>query len=186
MKTEDGQVFFNLDVQERHSTLKSDPKSMLGYLRPKNEEAEKEKFKHYWEAYQAAENKSKAKVFNPRFQYNDSQRAQQVVQDMKIVFSTKYRSYAKTIIDEVIKIFGSPTGYKEQVWGKEINREEVMKICERYMQGTKLYVDVYFGKSLVTTMSGNGLSLVGTPNYYREVRFRSLLDHEIGTHYIRT
>jgi len=102
------------------------------------------------------------------------------------VFSTKYRSYAKTIIDEVIKIFGSPTGYKEQVWGKEINREEVMKIAERYMQGTKLYVDVYFGKSLVTTMSGNGLSLVGTPNYYREVRFRSLLDHEIGTHYIRS
>jgi hypothetical protein len=45
---------------------------MLGYLRPKNEDAEKEKFKHYWEAYMAAENKSKAKVFNPRFQYNDS------------------------------------------------------------------------------------------------------------------
>ena len=39
-------MFFNLDVQERHSTLKSDPKSMLQYLWPKNEEAEKEKFKH--------------------------------------------------------------------------------------------------------------------------------------------
>lgn len=61
-----------------------------------------------------------------------------------------------------------------------------MKICERYMQGTKIYVDVFFGKSLVTTMSGSGLSLVGTPGYYREVRFRSLLDHEIGTHYIRS
>ena len=52
---------------------------------------------------------------------------------MKIVFSTKYRSYAKTIIDEVIKIYGNPNGYKEQVWGKEINKEEVMKIAERYI-----------------------------------------------------
>lgn len=34
-------------------------------------------------------------------------------------------------------------------------------------------------------MSGHNLSLVGTPNYYREIRFKSLLDHEIGTHYIR-
>lgn len=72
LKGDDGGVFFNLDVQERHSTLKSDPKSCLGYLRPKNEDAEKEKFKHYWEAYQAAENKAKAKVFNPRFQYQDA------------------------------------------------------------------------------------------------------------------
>jgi len=29
------------------------------------------------------------------------------------------------------------------------------------------------------------MSLVGTANYYREVRLKSLLDHEIGTHYIR-
>ena len=35
-------------------------------------------------------------------------------------------------------------------------------------------------------MSGNTLFLVGTPGYYRDVRFKSLLDHEIGTHYIRS
>lgn len=104
---------------------------------------------------------------------------------MKNVFSTKYRSYAKAVIDEVIKIYGSPVQYKEKVWGKEIEKEEVMAIAERYMQGTKLYVDVFFGKSLVTTMSGHNLSLVPTPNYYRDIRFKSLLDHEIGTHYIR-
>ena len=105
---------------------------------------------------------------------------------MRIVFSTKYRSYAKAVVDETMRLFGSAGGYKEQVWGKEINRDEVMAIAQRYMQGTKVYVDVYFGKSLVTTMSGHGLSLVGTPNYYREVRFKSLLDHEIGTHYVRS
>ncbi len=44
-------VTSQLEVPERHSQLKSDPKSGLGYLRPKNEEQEKEKFKYYWQQY---------------------------------------------------------------------------------------------------------------------------------------
>ena len=57
-----------LEVPERHSQLKADPKSGLGYLRPKNEEQEKEKFKYYW---QNQNNGAKSKVYNPRFQYRD-------------------------------------------------------------------------------------------------------------------
>ena len=105
---------------------------------------------------------------------------------MKAVFSTKYRSYAKAVVEEVIKIFGNPTTYKEKTFGKEINKEEIMEIVNKYMSVNNLAVDVFFGPSLVTTMTGNGLSLVGTPNYYRDIRFKSLLDHEIGTHYIRS
>lgn len=60
-----------------------------------------------------------------------------------------------------------------------------MEIADKYLELNKLDVNVYFGNSLVTTMSGNGLSLVGTPNYYRDLRFKSLLDHELGTHYLR-
>ena len=104
---------------------------------------------------------------------------------MKVVFSTKYRNYAKAVVEEVIKVFGSPQVYKEQIWGKELEKEEIMDIVNKYMKINRLSVDVYFGQSLVTTMTGNGLSLVGTPGYYREIRFKSLLDHEIGTHYIR-
>lgn len=106
--------------------------------------------------------------------------------DMKVVFSTKYRNYAKAVVEEVIKVFGSPQAYKEQTWGKELDKEEIMEIVNKYMKINRLSVDVFFGQSLVTTMTGNGLSLVGTPNYYREIRFKSLLDHEIGTHYIRS
>jgi len=58
-------VTSQLEVPERHSTLKQDPKSLLGYLRPKNEEQEKEKFKYYWEN----QGNSKGKIYNPRFQY---------------------------------------------------------------------------------------------------------------------
>ena len=58
-------IIEQLEVPERHSILKHDPKSGLGYLRPKNEQAEKEKFKHYWEA----RNNDKGKIYNPRFNY---------------------------------------------------------------------------------------------------------------------
>lgn len=38
---------------------------------------------------------------------------------------------------------------------------------------------------MITLMNGNGLSLVGTNKFYRELRLKSLLDHEIGTHHVR-
>mmetsp|Transcript_3488 Transcript_3488/g.5934 ORF Transcript_3488/g.5934 Transcript_3488/m.5934 type:complete len:344 (-) Transcript_3488:703-1734(-) len=105
---------------------------------------------------------------------------------MRVVYSTKYKNQAKLVIDDVLKTYGSCQKYKEEAWGKEINKEEILSICDKYLEVNKLDVNVYFGNSLVTTMSGNGLSLVGTQNYYRDLRFRSLLDHEIGTHYIRS
>ena len=104
---------------------------------------------------------------------------------MKICFSNRYRLHAKLIIDEVIKIFGTATKYKEIAWGRELNAKEVLTICDDYIKKYKIDVNVFFGKSLVTTMSNNGLSLVSKSNYYREIRLISLLDHEIGTHFLR-
>jgi hypothetical protein len=88
-------------------------------------------------------------------------------------------------MDEVLRIYGTCQKYKEEAWGREINKEEILDIANKYLEDYNLDVHVYFGNSLVTTMSGNGLSLVGTPFYYRDLRFKSLLDHEIGTHYMR-
>lgn len=104
---------------------------------------------------------------------------------MRVVYSTKYKQQAKQVIDETLRIYGSCQKYKEEAWGREINKTEIMEISEKYLEANNLDVNVYFGNSLVTTMSGNGLSLVGTQNYYRDLRFKSLLDHEIGTHYLR-
>ena len=104
---------------------------------------------------------------------------------MAVVFSNRYKIHAKMVIDEVIKMFGSATKYKEITWGREISAKEVLDICNNYIEKNKIKVKVFFGKSLVTTMSNGGLSLVGRPNYYRELRLISLLDHEIGTHHVR-
>lgn len=104
---------------------------------------------------------------------------------MKVCFSNRYKQHARIIIDEVIRLFGSATRYKEVTWGRELSAKEVLSICDDYVRKNQIDVNVYFGKSLVTTMSNNGLSLVSKPNYYRELRLISLLDHEIGTHHLR-
>jgi len=105
---------------------------------------------------------------------------------MRVVYSNKYKNQAKYVIDEVIKLYGNASKYKEEAWGVDITKDEVIDICEKYIEQNKVDVNVFFGNSLVTTMSGNGLSLVGTQNYYRDLRIKSLLDHEIGTHYVRS
>lgn len=70
----------------------------------------------------------------------------QTVQDMKVVFSTKYRNYAKAVVEEVIKVFGTPHAYKELTWGKELTtKDEIMEIVNKYMKVNRLAVDVYFG-----------------------------------------
>jgi hypothetical protein len=105
---------------------------------------------------------------------------------MKVVFSKRYKSHSKLVIDEVIRNMGSAQGYKEQAWGFELERKDIIKITDEYLTKNRLSVNYFFGKSLVTTMSSNGLSLVDKPKYYRNLRYISLLDHEIGTHYLRS
>lgn len=102
---------------------------------------------------------------------------------MRVVYSCKYRAKARLVIDEVIRIFGNAENYKDQVWGKKVYKEEILEICEQYLAKNKLDVRVFFGTALVTTMSAKGLSLLDT---YRDLRLVSLLDHEIGTHHVRS
>lgn len=49
---------------------------------------------------------------------------------MKVVYSTKYRTKAKQVMDEIIKIYGNAENYKDQVWGKRIYKDEILDICE--------------------------------------------------------
>lgn len=90
------------------------------------------------------------------------------------------------MIDEVIKIFGSGENYKKEVWGKQLNKDDCIIICNQYLERNNLNVNVYFSNNLVTSMTGRGLALISKPYYYRDIWLKSLLDHEIGTHYIRS
>ena len=70
---------FGLNVPERHSTMRSDPEGCMSFLKPKNDETAKEKFRVYWESYLQASDKSKTKGYNPRLVYNNNIKAQATV-----------------------------------------------------------------------------------------------------------
>ena len=53
---------------------------------------------------------------------------------MQIVYSNKYRQQAKAVMDEVIRIFGSAENYKKEVWGREMSKDEVFKMCHEYLE----------------------------------------------------
>ena len=160
------------------------PSANLGYLRPKNEDSEKEKLKHFWQ--QSIDAPKRGKIYNPKFTYADSHKAYQTVNDMKCIFSQKYVHHAKAILDEVIRRFDKVETYKNKCRGRPIDCEETIKVVHSYLNENNLHVNVQFSKILITNMSAKGLTLVDTPYFYRDPSFKALLDHEIGTHYIRT
>ena len=48
--------------------------------------------------------------------------------EIEIVYSNRFRPHVKAILDEVLRIYGTARAYKEKVWGRELEREEVLKI----------------------------------------------------------
>lgn len=60
---------------DRHdmSKMTNIPIACLTYLRPKNEDSEKEKFKQFWKL--SVDKPNHRKVYNPKFTYNDGRKA---------------------------------------------------------------------------------------------------------------
>ena len=55
------------------SKMTNIPIACLTYLRPKNEDSEKEKFKQFWQL--SVDEPKNRKVYNPKFTYNDGRKA---------------------------------------------------------------------------------------------------------------
>lgn len=106
----------------------------------------------------------------------------------KCVFSIKYKQHAKVVLNNVIKIYGNVENYKNEIWGNELNAEEVLSICKGYIKKYKIKTKVFFGDpyQVVTLMTPQGLSLVATPGYYWDLHLVSLLDQYIGCYHLRS
>ena len=152
---------------------------MLGKLHPINEKEEKRKFLTAWR---------KGDVYEPVFQYSDPHFCRRVVDAFDGVFySDMYANLAEKILFDVVAEFGSAEGYRAEVWGPVIEpKQDVLKRAATYRDQHEIRANIFFGTSLVTMMSGKGLSLVSTPGYYRSIRLQSLLDHELSVHHLRS
>ena len=153
--------------------------SKLAALRPTNEAEERERF---LAALSAGER------YEPQLRYAQPRRAAEIRSSCDKHFSDEYAEIAQRIMRGVIDAHGSEAAYCENVWGRTIERSEVDAACDAYLaqNGFDGEVDfIWSPHTLVTTCLGSKVHLVTRPRYYREARLASLLDHEVGTHFVR-
>lgn len=84
---------------------------------------------------------------------------------------------------------GTEENYCQAVWGRELSTAETVQACDAYAEANGLQGKVRFvlsPETLVTTCVGSKVNLVPREGYYREIRLASLLDHEVGTHFLRS
>ena len=103
--------------------------------------------------------------------------------------SDRFAPLAGAILEGVMRDYGSEAAYQDAVWGRTLSHDEVQAACDAYADANGLQGKVKFvwnEATLVTMCSGGTVHLVTRPNYYRELRLASLLDHEVGTHFVRS
>ena len=101
---------------------------------------------------------------------------------------------ARKVVEGIHADYGTEDHYCNTVWGRLLEAKEVDCACESYLAQNQLQGKVLFewNPNVLVTMCGvpkegpGKVRLVTRPNYYRETRLASLLDHEVGTHFIRS
>jgi hypothetical protein len=158
--------------------------SELSALRPTNEEAEKKRF-----LASLQRDGAEQPPYNPQFTYADMQRAESIRAKCDERLSDTFSEQALAVITGVLKAHGSEEQYYVNCWGRELESSEVEDMCAAYLVENGLQGKVKFewaANTLVTTCVGSKVNLVPKPKYYRERRLASLLDHEVGTHFVRS
>ena len=160
--------------------------SELAFLRPTNEAAEREKF--------IARLQEGGEPYEPQFEYEDEAKAAAIRHACDQHLTAEYETQARMVAEGIQKDYGCEENYCNAVWGRLLAREEVDCSCEAYLEQNRLRGKVLFewNPNVLVTMCGvpkegpGKVRLVTRPNYYRETRLASLLDHEVGTHFVRS
>jgi len=159
--------------------------SELAFLRPVNEATEREAF---IEALRAG------RTYDPQFAYQDLQRAASIRSECDQHLTAEFEAEARTIVEAIHRDYGTEENYCTTVWGRQLESSEVDCACAAYLSDNNLQGKVLFewNPNVLVTMCGvpkegpGKVRLVCRPNYYRETRLASLLDHEVGTHFVRS
>lgn len=152
----------------------------LASLRPTNEASERHKF---LSSLAAGEH------YDPQFQYKDVSRAEEARSECDVHLSDEFADLAAAVLNGIVADHGSEEKYQATVWGPPLDSKAVTHMCDSYIALNGLVGKckcVWAPETLVTMCSGGKVFLVTRANYYRQLRLLSLLDHEIGTHFVRS
>jgi len=125
--------------------------------------------------------------YNPQFEY---------IRDIPPELLTKYGDasdeylpQAKKVLELVLEKWGSESKYLESVEGKILTKEETSKIIHTYLEENKLnkLVKTQYSYEVVSrTSMYKGTMTIRLPIEYREYSIYGMLNHEIGTHFLRS
>ncbi|KRW99693.1 hypothetical protein PPERSA_03494 [Pseudocohnilembus persalinus] len=105
---------------------------------------------------------------------------------------TKYLQLAQKILDTVVEKYGSDIKFFE-TQGQILSKEETQQYYNNYIEklGFKDKIKVVFQEHCVSTTTcshnqdGTAKIIIGLPISYRKGRITGVMNHEIGTHFIR-
>ncbi len=100
---------------------------------------------------------------------------------------------AKLIMEDLIKEYGTESRYLEETGGDLLTREETQTTFAAYIRslGLEHHINLAFAENTVSPTSithdqkGRSTITIGLPIEYRKKRIQGVLDHEIGTHFLR-
>lgn len=142
-------------------------------LTPLNREEEKRKF--FFDP-----------LYNPQFTYNEPLKDEEFTRYGNV--SSHLLSKAQTILDAVLKRYGSETLYLQEAEGEVLEKEALESIVDEYLTENDLatQVQVLYTQDAISPASMRGSTLVfRVPIAQRKKRIVGTLHHEIGTHYFR-
>ena len=107
---------------------------------------------------------------------------------------TKYLDLAIKILDSVNQTYGCDTNYYELDGGSIITQEETQNFFKRYIEDLEIQelISFEFSENTVAPTScihnnseGSSKVIIGLPIVYRKNNIIGVLNHEIGTHFLR-
>eukprot|EP00930_Biecheleria_cincta_P017572 TRINITY_DN13925_c0_g1_i1.p1 TRINITY_DN13925_c0_g1~~TRINITY_DN13925_c0_g1_i1.p1 ORF type:complete len:621 (-),score=90.92 TRINITY_DN13925_c0_g1_i1:433-2295(-) len=153
--------------------------SMVALLRPTNMEEAKKQFMQ-----------SECRV-SPVFRYSTKASTLQNLLASWSTVSWENLDVAVGILERTLETFGSDVQFYEQVGGVLLEKDRLLDMVDQYLEfnGLPGRVEVSFREEALAPAAmggpfGNTL-IIGWPIRQHEHRFRGVLDHEIGTHFIR-
>lgn len=124
--------------------------------------------------------------YNPQFEYEHEFTQEQYYQFGQI--SDRHVDQALSIMDTVMKKFGSEDSYLDEVEGEVMTKEEVEQELLSYIKLNNIdnQFKFQFSRKVVSrTSMDEDLMTIRLPVDYRKKSFLGILHHEIGSHYFR-
>jgi len=129
---------------------------------------------------------------NPQFEYENAQLALKFLEQFDEP-DGQYLAIAKKILDSFLEEYGSESQYLDAE-GRKLDQEETHQAITDYLEnlGVQEWISINFQKNQVAPTSvthdpktGKCKMNIKLPCEYREGRMMGVLDHEIGTHFLR-